>query len=80
MPSTSSSTPCSSVSGASRSVSHSVTAAMKSDVTSVLHSSGTPRASHARASSAGGSRPRHTTTHAGSLSITVAMPTSRAGA
>ena len=80
MPSTSSSTPCVSVSGASRSDIHVVTSAMKSAVTSVLTSSGTPPASHAATSSSSGRNPRQTTTHAGSLASSVLMPSSRAGA
>jgi len=51
---------------------------MKSAVASAEAISGTPRASHAARSSCGDSRPRHTTTHAGSLAIIVSMPSLRA--
>ena len=80
MPSTSISTPWSSVDGASRSAIHVGDRAMKSAVTSDDTSSGTPRASAALdAAPRAASAPRHTTTHAGSLASSVAMPSSRAG-
>ena len=65
-----------SVCGASRSAIHAVTAVMKSAVGSADASRSTPRASAAAASAGGGSRSRHTTMHAGSLAIIVAIPSS----
>ncbi len=79
IPSTSSSTPWTSVDGASSSDIQLVTSVMKSAVASCETSTGTLRCPAAVSSSCGGASPRQTTTHAGSLASNVAMPTRRAG-